>query len=213
MSLISLVLGVCAFGVNNAQAAPKASAIAKTWELDFTFHDVQRISLTHAGDSQPTTYWYLLFTVTNDTGRDVEFFPSFRLVTESFQVREGGENISPSVYEAIFDRHRGDYRFTAEPSEITGTLLQGEDNARTSAAVFRMFDAEANRFNIFVSGLSGDLARVRNPGFDDSKTASDDNAPFFILRRTLAITYDLPGDAISRPNARPIRRQREWVMR
>ena len=197
----------------SATAAPAAELTASSWELDFTFHDPQRMTLRLPGDSQETTFWYLLFEVINNTGRDVGFYPSFRLVTDTLEVVEGGADISPSVYDAIFARHKLEYPFFAPPTKITGLLLQGRDNARASVTVFRMFDGEADGFTIYVSGLSGDVQRVRNPDFDPDQPESEANPRSFILRRTLAIDYDLPGDPESRIQAKPIRRSREWVMR
>lgn len=201
-------------------ATPAAHAQARTdiprtpsSQLDFQFHDPQRITLQLPGDPSPTTYWYLLYTVTNNTGKDVQFFPSFRLVTNTLEVVEGGSGIHPRVYDAIAARHHDEYPFFETPARATRLLLQGEENARTSAAVFRTFDPEASSFTIFVSGLSDKVKRVANPGFDPKKDESDDNPRAFYLRRTLAIAYNLPGDAQTRSQAAPVRRKREWVMR
>lgn len=195
-------------------AAPQAEIFSTKWQLDFAFHDVQRISLVLPGDSQPTTFWYLLFEAANLTGRDVEFYPSFELVTDTLQVVEGGANISPSVYDAIAARHKNEFPFFVPPARITGALLQGRENARASAAVFRTFDSSAARFTVYVSGLSGELVRVSNPApVDPGVVSTEPMADSFILRRTLAIVYDLPGDSTTRANAQPIRRSREWVMR
>jgi hypothetical protein len=196
-----------------AMVAPEAGAWSSSWVLDIKFYDPQRITLTLPGDTRETTFWYMLFEVTNDTGEDVEFYPSFRLVTNTLKVVEGGAEVSPSVYDAIMARHKKEHPFITTPAKITGPLLQGEDNARTSVAVFRTFDRNASGFTIYASGLSGDIVRVHNPGFDDSKEESSTNPRFFILRRTLAITYDLPGDPETRAMAKPVRRSREWVMR
>ena len=119
----------------------------------------------------------------------------------------------PAVYDAIAARHKKEYPFFASPAKTTGLLLQGADNARTSAAVFRPFDPKANGLTVFVSGLSGEVARVTNPSFDSSAPESETNERFFILRKTLAITYSLPGDEQTRAKAKPMRRDRAWVMR
>ena len=69
------------------------------------------------------------------------------------------------------------------------------------------------RSTFSVSGLSGVVDRIPNPGFDSKQKEGDGNPRFFVLRRTLAIRYELPGDMTSRMAAQPIRRNREWVMR
>lgn len=189
------------------------SFVPSHWQLDLEFFDPQRITLRLPGESAPTTYWYLLYRVTNNTGQDVQYYPTFRLVTDTLEVVEGGNQISPTVYDAIYERHRREFPFFAPPWKVTGPLLQGRENARVSAAVFRTFDAEASSFTIFISGLSGRIERISNPGFDPGAEESEDNPRFFILRRTLAIYYDLPGDPVTRATSTPIRRTRDWVMR
>jgi hypothetical protein len=197
----------------SAGDGPRAGAVSRSWELDFTFHDPQRIVVKAAGDENVTVYWYVLYEVTNRTGQDVDFYPSFRLVTDTLKVVEGGLDVSPRVYDAIQSRHEGAYPFFAPPWKITGPLLQGEENARASAVVFHTFDREASGFTVYVSGLSGDVERVNNPAARIGETVSADGNPYFLLRRTLAIRYDLPGDPSTRALAEPIRRSREWVMR
>jgi hypothetical protein len=196
-----------------ASALADASPGARSWQLDVKFHDPQRISLRLPGDSHPTTFWYMLYKVTNNTGQDRQFFPSFRLLTGTLKVVEGGADVHPLVYDAIAARHNDEFPFLAPPGKVAGLLLQGNANARASAAVFREFDPDADEFTVFAAGFSGEIQRLANPAFDAGKGESEDNPRFFILRRTLAIRYELPGDATTRSRATPIRRTRDWVMR
>ncbi|MHC4063725.1 MAG: hypothetical protein ACYSUI_04395 [Planctomycetota bacterium] len=216
MKRLSAILTVLALAIapgDDTAAAPEPSLSPQSWELDFEFRDPTRITLTLPGDSQPTTFWYLLYSVTNNTGDEIEFYPSFHLVTDTLQVVEGGSNISPRVYEAIRARHKKEHPFMVDPPAVFGLLKQGEDNRLTSAAVFRNFDPEASHFTIYVGGLSGELARLSNPAFDPLKAESDKNSRSFVLRKTLAIEYDLPGDSRTRARAVPTRVKRDWVMR
>jgi hypothetical protein len=190
-----------------ALAAPQADLASSSWQLDFEFTDPQRITV------QGETYWYMVYRVTNRTGKEVEFFPLFRLVTNTLQEVIGGEGVNPLVYESIAKRHRGDFPFFALPAKITGPILQGEENARESAVVFKTFDREAARFTVFVSGLSGEIETTRNPAFDKTAPESESNPRMFLFRRTLAIVYDIPGDSQTRATATPIRRTRSWEMR
>lgn len=211
-----LVLIILAAGIalpSAAFSAPQAGLAPKAWQLDFEFYDPQRITLRLPGDDYDTTYWYVLYRVTNRTGQEVQFYPSMRLVTSTLDVVEAGDRISPRVYGAIAARHRDEFPFFAPPVKITGPLLQGEANARVSAAVFHLFDLEASSFKLYISGLSGEIERVINPVFDPKREESKENPRFFLLRRTLEITYDLPGDSQTRAFAKPIRRSRQWVMR
>jgi hypothetical protein len=199
--------------VGIVRAAPRAATIASAWQLDFDFHDPQRIELTRAGGGSPVEFWYLLFRVTNNTGQDVQFFPSIRLVTDTLDVVPAGDNINPTVYDLIAARHRDEFPFLAPPNKITGPLLQGEENSRSSVAVFRRFDPQADSFTIHVSGISGEITRIANPAFDRAKVESPENPRSFTLRRTLTIRYGLPGDETTSDAATAIRLSREWVMR
>lgn len=207
----SLVVGAV-FGVAGF-AAPRATGGANTWQLDVSFHDPQRLTLRLPGDRKETTFWYMLYEVTNNTGRDRQFYPSVRLVTDTLQVVEAGADIHPMVYDVIAARHKQEFPFFAPPTKVTGLSLQGKQNARASAAVFGDFDRQASNFTIYASGFSGEVHRVANPAFAVNRTESEGNPRFFTLRRALAITYDLPGDPSTRDRATPIRRTREWVMR
>lgn len=194
-------------------AAPRSRSAARSWQFNVRFHDVQRLSVRLPGDRTETTYWYMLYEVVNDTGRDRQFFPSIQLVTDTLAVVEAGADIHPMVFDVIAGRHKQEFPFLATPGKVMGLALQGEENAKTSAAVFRDFDPEASSFVIYASGFAGAVERVYNPAFDRSQKESDSNKRFFTLRKTLGITYDLPGDPATRNQARPVRRTREWVMR
>ena len=192
---------------------PRPAPTPWTWQLDFKSHDPARITLTLPGEAEPTTFWYLFYTVTNNTGREAQFYPMFHLVTDTLEVVEGGDRIHPKVYDAIRARHRRQYPFFMAPPAAYGLLNQGSDNRRTSAAVFRNFDPQASRFAVYVGGLSGEIVRLNNPTYDADQAQSDNNQRFFILRKTLAIHYDLPGDSQTRRTTVPTRVKREWVMR
>jgi len=196
-----------------ATAAPTPSVAPRNWELDFEFEDLRRIELVLPGDRQPTVFWYMLYTVTNNSGKEVDFYPSFELVTGSLQVVTAGEEIHPAVYDAIAARYHKLFPFFRNPTRVAGRLLEGPDNARTSAAVFRQFDPAANSLTIFASGLSGEIVSVPNPVFDPEKPESAENMRSFPLRKTLAITYDVPGDVRTRREAPALRRGTYWVMR
>lgn len=208
-----LTLTAAALVGGYAWAAPTPSVAPKSWELEFDYHDPQRIVLTLPGDDHPTTFWYVLYTVTNKSGDEVDFYPTFDLVTDQMRSIEGGFDISPAVYDAVRERHRTAFPFSVDPMKIYGRLLQGEDNQRTSLIAFPRLDSEVNSFTIYVAGLSGEIERVRNLRFDRERPESGDNPRFFFLRKTLAVHYDIPGDARTTSEVTPVRTGQEWVMR
>ncbi len=211
-AIILAVAVVCVAFASLTGAAPKPDPGSRSWQLDITFHDPQRITIAVPGQGE-VTYWYMLYTATNNTGQDVQFFPSTTLVTDQLEAVVAGEEVHPRAYDYIAARHKKEYPFFAKPSDVTGLLLQGRANARTSAAVFKTFSDEADGFTVFTAGLSGEITRVANPSFDKSMLETSENPRAFVLRKSLAIIYDLPGDKETKSSAEPIRRTREWVMR
>ena len=209
---LRLVAAFCV-GIPVVGAAPKPSLTPKSWQLDFEFRDPARIDVTLPGDEHPSMFWYLIYTVTNETGCEVLFYPQFDLVTDTLRVVHGGDDVSPTVFDAIRQRHHKQHPLIVAPLKASGKLLQGVDNARTSVAIFRTLDAEASRFTLYAAGLSGEVVRVPNPAFAPAQPVTEHNLQFFTLRKTLAIRYDIPGDLKSRKRAAPVRTGRDWVMR
>jgi len=208
----TLALLLTAGELGTAKAGPRAEISNTAWQLDIAFYDPQRITV-RSSNGQETTYWYVLYQVTNKTGKDIDFFPSFSLVTDTTQTLDAGAGVPPNVYDSIAARHKPEYPFFWAPGKLIGPLLQGEENARVSAAVFRGFDPTAAKFTIYMSGFSGAIDRQTNPSFDPKKPESPDNPRAFVLRRTLSVTYSLPGDPQTRSLATPVRISREWVNR
>jgi hypothetical protein len=200
-------------GLPAVEALPRPEPDGESWRLDIDYHDPQRISVRLPGEKSERTYWYVLYTVTNNTDREVPFYPTFDIVTDKLEVIEGGDNINPVVYDAIKARHKKAYPFFVYPSEMLGPLLLGKDHARTSAIAFVPPDPDVNRFTLHIAGLSGEIEKVFNRAFDPSGEESADNPRNFLLRETLAVTYVIPGDAITQPRATPTRVEEEWVMR
>ena len=134
------ILACVAWQVSPAGAAPEPSRAGKTWDVDFEFHDPARISVTLPGQAEPTTYWYMLFTVTNNTNREIDFYPAFSLVTDTLQVVEGNDDVDPRVYQELQAQYKKLYPFLVDPTGLYGLLKQGEDNRRTGVIAFRDFD-------------------------------------------------------------------------
>jgi hypothetical protein len=209
-----LLLTLCVLssmpGVGAVLAAPQPGLVPP-WQLEVEFADPQRITIQTAAG--PQTYWYVLYRVINRTGKDVQFFPSFRIVTNTLFVVDAGDGVHPAAYDRIKEIHRADFPFFAPPTKVSGLLLQGVENARESAAVFKTFDPAASSFKVYFAGLAGESQRVNNPAFDPKQPESKQNPRSFLMQRTLEVSYDLPGDAVTRSMAQPVRRDRKWVMR
>ncbi|MHC4445523.1 MAG: hypothetical protein ACYTF1_11635 [Planctomycetota bacterium] len=192
-----------------------------SWELKFRFQDPQRVSVELPGRAQPVVYWYMLYTVENSCDlskespkdREVEFYPEFVLVTDMLQVLVSEIKVSPEAFQAV--KRRSGNPLLLPQEKVLGRLLCGKDRARHSVALWRDFAPEAKGFKIYVSGLSGEVSRLKNPMFDPSKPVSAKNKRHFILRKTLEIPYKFPGGLSARSKLVPQRigDKQRWIMK
>lgn len=201
---------------------PQPSPSPISWELEFKFHDPQRIEVQLGNTGQSEVYWYMVYTVTNYTERSRMFFPTFQLVTEDLQVIDTDTGISLLVFETIRERHRATHKYLVHPTRAIGELLRGDDNARESVAIWREVDLTANEFSVYVAGLSGETRFVPNPTHDPARPVAElaaggkvqtVNPKHFTLRKTLGIRYNLSGSSSARLAAKPERTGMDWIMR
>ncbi len=221
-----------------AFAQPEPSPAPVTWELKLDPTPPMRITVDVG--KGPQTFWYLLYTVTNNTGEDVDFHPEIVRVNEIESEAPAEQAVSqpatapkitvdpaivgvhPAVFKKIQEAHKRTHPFLKQPVDAIGKLLQGKDNAVTSVAVFSDLDPRVSQFTIYITGLSGEQITKPNPLYDPKKAGEakkpDDkggeaNAKFFVLRKTLAMPYTLPGDPKTRRTAEPKLGKMGWVMR
>jgi hypothetical protein len=205
---------------------PEPSRHPIGWELQFRFLDPQRIEVQLPGHDEPETYWYMVYTVVNTSGRSRRFFPTFQLVTKDLRVYDTDMGISPLVFDAIRERHKITHKYLVHPTKAIGALLAGEDNARESVAIWRPISLTRNEFKVYVAGLSGETQFLANPAYDPNMPETIEvigrdgqpqqqtvNPKYFTLRKTLEIRYTLPGSPTGRSAAPPERRGLRWIMR
>jgi len=183
-----------------AFAAPEPGAVIRTWQVEIKPGAPERMIVASKGAVAKQTYWYVRYTVTNNSGQDVVFTPQFELLTDTGQIIQGGKAVDYSVFEAIKTLYKS--QFLEDPFQIFGKLLQGEDNAKDGVAIFTGVDAEARKFRIAVSGLSGETAEVESPVTHQK----------VVLHKTLILEYDVPGEAIGIA-PQPQFKGKKWVMK
>ena len=182
-----------------------------TWQIDFELHgNPQQINLTLPGEAAGRPYWYLLYTVTNHTGQDVNFYPRFEIFTDTFKLYQANINVRQPVFEAIRRRYATTIPLLEPQSQVMGRLLVGEDNARDSVVVFDDFDPNSNAIKLFVSGLSSEVARIKSPYMIDSETNQPKET---LLRRSLMLEYQVPGDPLNPEMRVMLFQRRSWVLR
>jgi hypothetical protein len=124
------------------------------WTVDVMFEHPQQITLGSGRNSKPRQFWYTIVTLTNNTKRDVDFYPRCELMTDTFRITPAGKDISPVVFKQIKRRHEGKYPFLESLEKAGNKILQGEDNTKDIAIIWPDFDVRAKNIKLFITGLS-----------------------------------------------------------
>jgi hypothetical protein len=139
-SILSLALSIVALscvGLIGAVPEPALVPDAGDWQLEVELHgEPQQIMVAMPGEDQPRRFWYLLYTIYNNTGNDVDFYPQFDLFTDTFKLYHAGAASRRVVFEAVRDAYAKTIPLLESEDMITGRILQGQDNARDSVAIF-----------------------------------------------------------------------------
>lgn len=200
---------------SRAQAYPKPSPHRITWELDFEHKAPSRIVVNVPGSYAPRAYWYLPFTVTNNSKEEQQFLPEIELVDEAGKVHRSDQNIPKEVFNAI--KVREGKKFMQPLRDVSGRLLIGADQAKDSVAIWPEPMERMGTFTVFVNGLSGEAVWYKDgketplSKADWVKTKPEDAGQ--ILRKTLALEFNVPGDEFYTGRDRVEEKSKSWVMR
>lgn len=192
------------------------------WTFDLRFdHPQPLVVTTPSGERE--VYWYVVYTVTNRAEEEKNYIPAFTLFSNTAAVRRAG--IFPTVFAAVKKNRK--IRFLENAVKMHGMVLPGDDNARTGVAIFAPLDRETDRFTIFCAGLSGEYVQ-RCPKCGSPRIRRSESEPHLKclacgctpaddkvidLRKTLAITYKLPGDKWWLNLDQPIFVSKTWTWR
>ena len=201
----------------NERAAPRLTNVedkddihkpdGKIWMLDFKFYDPRLITVDIPGRGRKLC-WYVKYQVINNTGEPRTFIPDFVIVTPD---KPGGvyhDRVLPKVQEAIRQVEdptsyldiKNSVTIASKP--IPPSKPNAAPQAVTGVAIWDDIDPEANRFSIFVSGLSNGWSLAEIP--PDNKQ--------IVRRKTLQLNFKRVGDRYNAGEIRfvpPI----EWVYR
>ena len=102
LALLSVAVCVC------WAAAPEPAIVPRPgqWTINTKFTHPQQILLRSAPENKPKRFWYSLITITNNTGRDVDFYPKCDLMTNTFEITPAGKGVTPAVFQNIKKRGR-----------------------------------------------------------------------------------------------------------
>ncbi len=211
------ILIVCLLPTGESYTAPTPSEAPIDWELTFEYRDLQCVQLHVPGEPKRRLFWYLRYQVTNQTGKDEIYIPSFSLYTETGQLIPAGQNVSIFVFDHI--KNLLNDPFLKNVSAMTGKLLEGKDNAKDSIAVFQDFDPAAGTVDLFVGGLSGETTEIELPRpvrvleMDTTGDIKEVVKEKIVLSKTLQLRYSIPGEAAARLHAPVAMKEKKWIMR
>ena len=205
------VMGICTLVVCLSIAAPKPAIVPgpDQWTINTEFTQPLQIAIRQTPNNKPIVFWYIILTLTNNTGNDVGFYPKCDLMTDTFQIVPEGKDVIPSVFNQIKARHQNTYPFLTSIDQTDNNLLQGEDNTKDVAVIWPDFDKNAKKIMLFITGLSNETAVIDHP------IEKDENGQpkKVFLRKTLELTYSVKGDPISRYGVSLEFQSKRWIMR
>jgi hypothetical protein len=174
-------LALAVLPLDRALAFPEPAIVSPSWNLDLEVQTPRPIAVQ---DTHGVTrwYWYMPYRVTNRTGDDQLFIPEVTIFTDTGRIIRAGHNVPASVYEAV--RRQINNPLLELPVEVVGRILQGEDHARESIAVWPHFESDVDEFHVFFAGTSGETQSIDMPGGDEP----------VLVRRTHQYTYRTPGN-------------------
>ncbi len=182
---------------SSAVAYPRPAAVAPRWELEFEPGALR----LYVDPDEGGAYWYFAYMVTNRTGRDQVWAPTFVLFTDVGEILASGRGV-PSRVAADIKTLLGN-EFLEHQNEIIGEIFHGRDHAKEGLVVWPARHLEVNELSLFIAGASGETANVVNPITGER----------VLLRKTLQRDYLIPGEAIAR-GGKPVElRAQRWVMR
>lgn len=162
-----------------AVAYPKPKAVPDRAELNFEPGALRIFQSPTDGQ----WYWYMTYEISNYTGEDRIWAPTFTLYTDRGEILESGRGVNRTHVNEIME-YLGDDMLEVQ-HEIIGDLYQGEGNVRSGLVVWPAKRTDVNELILFVSGISGETAIVEHPSTGEET----------ILQKTLMREYLLPGNA------------------
>jgi hypothetical protein len=207
ISLASALLALCFLPLTRADY-PKPSPYPISWQLNFTHEIPKRVVVEVAGRSAPVAYWYMTYTVTNNTDQERTFLPIFEMVTHEGKVIRSDKDIPKVVFDTIKKREKKEF---LEPwTKIGGELLLGEDQTKDGVAIWEEPMPRMGKFTIYVGGLSGEHVQMKD---DQGNVMKDKNGEPLILRKTLKLDFHIRGDEVYPGEDEVDPLPEEWVMR
>ena len=181
---------------------PEPSVYPISWQLDFKHGTPHRIVVNSVA------YWYMTYTVTNNTGQEQIWAPRFEMMTSDGRIIRSDHDIPAEVFDRIKQIEK--IRFLESPTHASGPLHQGPDQAKDSVAIWKEPNPRMGEFKIFAGNLSGEFAILKDDQGKEMKNA--DGQPEMV-RKTLEMSYAVYGDEFYPEQHEVHSLGEKWVMR
>lgn len=191
--------------VSAASAVPEPSPVPRAWEFEIRTSPLRIAEIDVPGEGRQS-YYFMTYTVTNNTGEDRLFAPIFELAEDpAGTLRRSGQGVPLAATQRLMERLGNP--LLEDQVSIIGTLRQGEENARDGLAMWPAEATNVKSVAIYVFGLSGESRQhtVRNPDTGEHEDIT--------LRKTLMLRHRVPGE-LPRHTARGLPRyEQRWILR
>lgn len=211
LALVGTVLALSVSGAASSAAPPsypRPSVSPVAWEVDLEYRRPRRIVVEVPGQSAPKAYWYMIYTVTNNSDEELFFLPDIEMLTQDGAVIPANRGIRTAVFDAIGKRARSTE--LTLPQQMTSKLLIGEDDAKSSVAIWEEPSPELGTFDIFFGGLSGEVVILKGA---DGQTLTDADGKPIRVRKTRQLRFKIRGDDRDKFDDEVVLVQDTWVMR
>ncbi len=179
--------------------------LSPAWELDLQVNTPNAIRVPDANGFDQW-YWYAAYQVTNNSGEDRLFIPEIAVTDDNGRIVQANRRIPAGVYPAIAQRLGNP--LLESPSNVIGRLLQGEDFAKESLAIWPASNRDVDEFTLFFAGADGETQELVSPStgqvvmqpatdpITNEPLLDDEGNPQMrpvMVRRTRTFTYQAPG--------------------
>ena len=144
LALVAVALLTAVLAPATRAEYPKPSPYPKSWELKFEHGTPKRVVVQPPNSNVPKAFWYMTYTVTNETDKEQLFLPAFELLTEDVRIVRNDLNIPRVVFETI--KKREGIRYLTEAEQIGGELRLGPDHAKDGVAIWPEPSADMGHF-------------------------------------------------------------------
>src|SRR5205085_2147709 len=150
--------------------APEPDPIPRRWQLSIEPGPL-RIATVDVPDEGPRTFFYMTYKVTNTSGGDLLFAPSFDMATNRGDVLRSGRDVPASVTKSLLESLGNS--LLEDQISIVGNLLQGEGNAKEGLVVWPAPSLHLTDLEVYAAGFSGETKSVE---ITDPKTGKPGKA-------------------------------------